>query len=507
VAPPPAEDGARPGQDDEGGAAPLELVRRLCEALAAEGIRYCHWKSTAALDRAARGESDLDLLVARADADRFEGILRALGFKDARTPPDGPPGVFHAYGLDGPSGSLVQLHVHYRLVVGDDTTKNHRLPIEDAYLGSSVRGPLFRVPDPAFEFVVLVLRMVLKHGTWDAIASGKGRLSPGERRELAFLTARTDRGRVGDVVRTHLPFVGEELFERCHRSLRPGAGAWSRIRTARRLELALAAHARRSPRLDPFVRLWRRGRVAARRRVAGRGRPPGRLARGGAWIAVVGADGAGKTTAVEELDAWLGRHLDVRRVHLGKPPRSVASLLAHGAWRGGVRRLGEPGAGDGPGGLRDGERIGPRALAKLVRKVMVSRDRALGYVRGARFVARGGIVISDRFPIARIRSMDGPATAALPRLREGSAVVRALARLEDRAYRRIGLPDVLVVLRVDPETAVERRRGIEPEDVVRRRAAEIAELDWEDLGAVVVDPTRPRDEVRAAIRSAVWARL
>ncbi|HXF37457.1 MAG TPA: hypothetical protein VNO17_09795, partial [Actinomycetota bacterium] len=290
----PADGHGGAGEGDEGGA-PLELVRRLCDALAAEGIRYCHWKSTAALDRAGRGESDLDLLVARADADRFEGILRDLAFKDARTPPDGPPGVFHAYGLDGPSGSLVQLHVHYRLVLGDDTTKNHRLPIEDAYLAASVQGPLFRVPDPAFEFVVFVLRMVLKHGTWDAIASGKGELSGGERRELAFLTARTDRGRVGEIVRTHLPSVGEELFGRCHRSLHPRAGVWSRIRTAQRLEGALAAHARRSPRVDPFVRLWRRGRVAARRRVAGRGRPPARLARGGAWIAVVGADGAGKT--------------------------------------------------------------------------------------------------------------------------------------------------------------------------------------------------------------------
>src|SRR5437867_1104914 len=94
--------------DDVAGAAevapssePLELVGRLCQTLATERIRYCHWKSNDVLDRSARGENDLDLLVAKADAGAFADVLRRLGFKEASPPPERRfPGVFHWYGLD-----------------------------------------------------------------------------------------------------------------------------------------------------------------------------------------------------------------------------------------------------------------------------------------------------------------------------------------------------------------------------------------------------------------------
>ena len=56
---PPIDGGSDPG---------LELVRRLCQTLSTEGVDYCHWKSNEALDRSARAESDLDLLVSRRDA-------------------------------------------------------------------------------------------------------------------------------------------------------------------------------------------------------------------------------------------------------------------------------------------------------------------------------------------------------------------------------------------------------------------------------------------------------
>src|SRR5436189_1682261 len=62
---------------------PLPLVRRLSEALVDEGVRYCQWKSTESLDLAAAGAKDLDLLVAREDADRFRRVLEGLGFKIA----------------------------------------------------------------------------------------------------------------------------------------------------------------------------------------------------------------------------------------------------------------------------------------------------------------------------------------------------------------------------------------------------------------------------------------
>ena len=222
--------------------APLALVTTLAEALGAEGIAYCHWKSNDALDRAVRGDSDLDLLVRRRDAHRFTEVIRRLGFKDARSPSiKQVPGVFHSYGLDEPSGRLVHIHAHNQLVLGDDTTKNYRLPIEDAYLASVDSDDVLPLPVPApeFELVVFVVRMVLKHSTWDAIASQHGRLSISEARELHHLTNRADPELARSIAREHLPFIGDALWSRCRRCVEGRATGWFRVRTAHRLERAL----------------------------------------------------------------------------------------------------------------------------------------------------------------------------------------------------------------------------------------------------------------------------
>src|SRR3972149_5695055 len=79
----------------------LDLIHRLCQALEAEGITYCHWKSNNALDRSASGENDLDLLVSRADVPRFTRILCRLGFKQGEAPAEKQfPGVLDYYGYD-----------------------------------------------------------------------------------------------------------------------------------------------------------------------------------------------------------------------------------------------------------------------------------------------------------------------------------------------------------------------------------------------------------------------
>jgi thymidylate kinase len=493
---------------DDSAAVALALVVRLSDALAADEIAYCHWKSNDLLERAVRGDSDLDLLVHRRDAQRFILAIRGLGFKDARSPSmKQVPGVFHSYGLDEASGKLVHIHAHYQLVLGDDTTKNYRLPIEDAYLASVDRTGVLPTPAPEFELAAFVVRMVLKHSTWDAIASHKGRLAASETRELEFLTQRADLEQVRAVVREHLPFIGDALWDRCRRCVEGEATGWVRIRTAHRLERALAPYARRRHGTDAGLRLWRRARVMTRRHVLHRPSPRARFGRG-ALIAVVGGDGAGKSTVVDELHGWLSRDFATTSVHLGKPRTSLTSSVVRRVWRRGVRGLmKEPSVSGASLAASDGRSMSRRASARLIQQVTVARDRYLMYRRARRFATAGGIVVSDRFPLPEIALMDGPLAGKMLATPGGSALARSLARLERHYYARILDPDILVVLNVDPDLAVDRKRGIDAEDVVRSRCEEIRRLDWNRLPAVVIDASRPRDEVLAEIKSAVWSRL
>jgi thymidylate kinase len=76
--------------------------------------------------------------------------------------------------------------------------------------------------------------------------------------------------------------------------------------------------------------------------------------------------------------------------------------------------------------------------------------------------------------------------------------------LERRYYSAFTTPDVLIVLRVDPDVAVQRKRGEEQPGFVRPRSEEIWRADWDRTTARLVDSGRGREEVERTIKAIVW---
>jgi thymidylate kinase len=225
------------------------------------------------------------------------------------------------------------------------------------------------------------------------------------------------------------------------------------------------------------------------------------LASGGALIAVVGADGAGKSTALAALRGWLAPHFRVVTVHLGKPRWSWITLPIKAALKlaglaGAVWPFRSPAAADGSG---------PVPVRILAWQAVTARDRCRAVRRARRLARRGALVLCDRFPLAEIGSMDGR------RARPSSEAPRAwparwLADLEARYYASIARPDLLLVLRVTPDLAI-RRRPEDPAERIRRRAEEVLRVNWEAAGARVVETDRPLAEVHREMKEWIWARL
>jgi thymidylate kinase len=475
----------------------VALVRELCAALEADGVRQCHWKSNAFLDRSRSAENDLDLLVARADSGRFASVLHRLGFKLVSSRSGSLPGVSSYYGFDEDADRLVHVHAHYQLVVGDDLTKNYRIPLEQAFLDSATRDGEFRVPAPELEFIMLVIRLVLKHRTWDAVVARLARVPSGARHELSYLQERIDHERVDEMLERHLPFVGRQTFARCVRALEPDARRWDGVRAGRHLVAELRSFARRPRAVDVRLKLWRRGLLIASRLISYK--PPRKhLAAGGAVIAIVGADGAGKSTAVEALHAWLATNFAVTRVHLGKPPRSLITIVIHGLVLArsavavflGQRRRGDP---------------SPRGYHAWL-WVALARDRFLAIRRLRRIATNGELVVCDRWPLPHLSLMDTPRIHRHLKPSDGGRMLRALSALELRYYGALTPPDALIVLLVDPEVAVARKPE-EPAEFVRGRWAEMLQVDWAGLGAHVIDAGRPKEEVLARLKSLIWSEV
>jgi hypothetical protein len=191
-------------------AAPLDsvaseesLLERLARALELSGIRYCQWKGQWSAHRWASGHGDVDLLVDREAITEFRRIVGHLGFKAAYPPGYRRiPGVESYFGHDPVVPRLLHLHVHYRLVLGDYWRPIYRIPIERPMLERSVRGQPFRAPSPTYQFLVFVLRLMLRQ-VGRPLLSAQSRWTSGIEIQLASLEAGSDRDELGDILARH----------------------------------------------------------------------------------------------------------------------------------------------------------------------------------------------------------------------------------------------------------------------------------------------------------------
>jgi thymidylate kinase len=484
----------------------VDLIGKLCKTLLVERINYCHWKSNAALDRSSCGINDLDLLVDRADSQAFIEILYRLGFKESESPDDlSMPGVHNYYGYDKISDVIVNVHAHYQMILGHDLTKNYHFPIETAYLNSSVQGDLFRVPAPEFELIVFVLRMVIKHFTWDTFLLRHWHLSGSEIRELDYLVNRVSETKMLGILSANFKNVDPKVFTNCLLMMKSDCSVWEKIRVGQKIVNYIDSYSRTPRLIDIGYKFFRRFSIPLKLRILRKDFRM-QLRNGGLMVAIVGGDGAGKSTVVQGILAWLGGDFTIRKFHMGKPSWSFTTFLVHGILKiGRILRL-------YPFQLSDiqytddtNELIFP-GYPWLFREVCTARDRYLTYLDARRYSTNGGIAILDRFPLSQIKYMDGPLIARMAAKIPPNRLIKALTIIEEGYYQKMALPDLLIVLRVDPQIAVQRKSD-EAEKDVRPRSTEIWCLNWEKTSAHVIDASQSKEVVLCDVKELIWSRL
>jgi len=488
----------------------LDILLTAINALRQSNVECCYWKSSRRFPAVLLGESDLDLLVARADQHLAAQALLACGLKRFQSVPcRDHPAIQSFLGYDEPSGRIVHLHLHFRLVIGERLLRNYQLPWEQVILASAIPHPTvpIRILDPASEALLLLVRASLELRPRDPIALRDWRAIQ-EKFELdrLHLAPRVDPCSLRDMA---AKLTNDDLAEAiCDALFEPQPFA-TQHRLRRRIRKELAMH-RTYNAVEVVLRgigraiVWTIG--ALNKRFVHIPRPWSRRAPGGGIVvAVIGLDGSGKTTLVAALRQWLGSEVDVLPIYLGTGGGRPSLLLLPfkllvpiATWA-----LRTKPAGSSHGTV-SGRAPGPLySILLAIWATAVAVEKSMKLVAARRGADRGMVVIVDRFPQDQIPDFnDAP---LLPRLAHIPAWLR---RFEAGSYalaRRLP-PDLVIKLQTTPEVIMTREPDMDPL-VIRRRTSALQQLAFRSSAVLSVDAGQPLADVIRAAKAEIWQRL
>ena len=494
----------------------LKAPADLFESLNERGIRYCLWKSNIRQEEGMRGETDLDLLVDREQSTVFRETLQKHNIKPFHAAPGRHyPAMENHLGFDDVTGRLFHLHVHYQLVLGEQFIKNYRLPLEDHFLDSVQLRHGAKLPSPELEIIILSIRILLKYRDRDLLRDilpyRSTGISASFRKEIHWLLQQTDRGRIEQTLAEIAEIVPGDLILNFLDIALTGRKAGLKLYLLRnRLRRTLSIFQRTNPFsavLRYFGEMWDRRKFLRSSPVTKMTLPAG-----GLRLALIGADGAGKSTLCNALTKWLSWKLDTRVYYLGSKLPSRRSRLLYSVYKI-IRRvhqalsrvLSEKNLLCRPvAGLRD--------FFLYWHHVSLAQDRYERYLAGMKRSMAGSLVIFDRYPLESLDpqigagQMDGSKIAAMAGEKNGAAA-RFMARTEKALYDKIRPPDYLAILNVSPEVSLQRKPD-HKQAVVEAKSQLIQQMmslaESRGLRSIPLDADLPFEDVFLQLKRKIW---
>jgi len=484
----------------------LRVISEIVQKFNSANIKYCHWKSNLNLSEACEGVGDLDLLFDREQYAEVVSILTQHKFKRLESHIDRQfPGVEDFVGLDEETGKLVHLQAHYCLVTGQPMVKNYQFSIEKSILNNLVidKKTGLHIPKPEVEAIIHVFRTFIKVGFAKVIRKRLYRkMITKAKMELGYLESNFE-DEIGDIFDSIFPNLSKHIFISALNAIKIECSGMSWLKERKRVVNEISVYQRRGGVRTSLVWILRRGFLFFSQKILKR-TPKRKLSAGGMGIAIVGSDGAGKSTAINKLNHWLGEYLEVSTFHMGKPKKSLLTLFL--AYSLALVRKFNPNL-SLPQPAESRSQIWPTKFAWLPALLLwsLAKDRLNCFLKARQVISRGGVAIFDRFPIENLSLMEVPQIDLIADI--SKPLYDRIYRNELAIYRKIVQAELTFVLSIEPELAAERQPGDGREYVIKRATAVQEYLKLNPANVTVINSADSLEIVTTNIRNRVWMAL
>ncbi len=142
----------------------MSLVLDVISKLNENGISYCIFKEFDLIYKTLKGEEDIDFLIAEKDIKKVNEILKSLGYKKCIWPKY-HFGISFYMGYDKDNGCMSMLHIHTKLRIGYKMEKElhwkklEKRILSDFFVEPSFGAHVIRTED---EIILLFVRMILR---------------------------------------------------------------------------------------------------------------------------------------------------------------------------------------------------------------------------------------------------------------------------------------------------------------------------------------------------------
>ena len=471
----------------------LSVFNKLFEDWNNHNVQYCNWKGTSKIDKGLEGLSDSDILIGRESKKQAEATLLSNGFVHVQTQSFCRyTEVFDWLGLDRPTGRMVHVHLHYRMIAGHPGIMEYTIPWEKNVLSSRVllENNVYSI-DPNWEMAVFLTRIGLEYPN-KKIDKHIISLTSDAHGEFRYIRERVDESKLTEIMKLCYPYDYSSMIilsnkERLEKkdfillrrlTTKYFSGYWFNIFSKFRSRLKTAVRVYLIPKVKNLFHITTK-----------------KTLKKGVVLAFLGQDGSGKSTVSKDIKKWLDSKLEVRRFYLGS------------------------GEHFNPWEKRLGERLSliNNPVVKRIRSVLAFRqvkkiaDYAYRNIKKAfKYKEKGGIALLDRFPQVQYPSInDGPKlrTSILPKVTSSilKNIVSFYATLEEKKLAKAVKynPDIVFKFMLSPEESLRRKPQENYESVCRKHEI-IKSLEFPNSKVFVIDATQPYEQELIQIKNIIW---